>query len=180
MLFLLEKDKTVLESNPQFKIFEEFGDCTDRELRYIALVYDYDTPLRSLPLKERKEYAADMSGYKREPGGRLDKNARTALGGGLPKVQKAIAKYNSLQYDQEKELLNALSVQINQVIDLMKKEDKEDSDWDLIKKLTPELPKMISQKKELEVVIGYREPDQKDELDDEPLSALDLFHLEKL
>lgn len=180
MLFLLERDKPVLESNPQFKVFEDFEGCSDRELRYIALVYDYDTPLRSLPLNERKEYAADMSGFKREAGGRLDKNARNTIGGGLPKVQKAIVKYNSLQYDQEKELLNALSVQINQVIDLMKKEDKKDTDWDLIKKLTPELPRMISQKKELEVVIGYREPEKKDELEGEPLSALDLFHLEQL
>lgn len=180
MLFLLEKDKEVLESNPQFKIFEEFTLCSDRELRYIALVYDYDTPLRNLPIAERKEYAADMSGFKREAGGRLDKNARNTIGGGLPKVEKAITRYNSLQYDQEKELLNALSVQINQVIELMKKEDKKEGDWELVKKLNPELPKMISQKKELEVIIGYREPEKKDELEDEPLSALDLFHLDRM
>lgn len=179
MLFLLEKDKPVLESNPQFKVFEEFEACSDRELRYICLTYDYDTPLRSLPLSERKEYALDMAGFKREQGGRPDKNARNTINGGVPKVNSAIQRYNSLQYDQEKELLNALTIQINQVIDLMKKERKDDSEWDLIKKLRPDLPKMIAEKKELEVIIGYREPEKKDELDNEPLSELDLFHLDR-
>ena len=180
MLFKLEKDVPVLESNPQFKLFEEFTSCTDRQLRYIALYCDYDTPLRNLPLKERREYAADMAGYRREKDGRLDKNARQETGGGKETVVNAIKKYQSLQYDQEKELLQALSIQIDQVIELMKKIDKKEDDWDLINKLSPKLPQMISQKKELEVLVGYRDKDQSEDLEGEPLSALDMFHEGKL
>lgn len=180
MLFKLEKGIPVLESNPQFKMFEEFTACSDRQLRYIALYNDYDTPLRNLPLPERREYAADMAEYRREKDGRLDKNARNDTGGSNPKVNAAAKKYNSLQYDQEKELLNALTIQVDQVIDLMKKIDKKDSDWDLINKLSPKLPQMITQKKELEVLIGYRDAEESDDLAGEPLSALDMFHEGKL
>lgn len=176
MLFKLEKDTPVLESNPQFKIFPEFEACTDRQLRYIALYCDYDSPLRILQAKERREYAADMAGYKREKDGRLDKNARNETGGSSEKVNAAIKRYNSLQYDQEKEMLQGLTIQIDQVIELMKKVDKKEDDWDLINKLSPKLPQMITQKKELEVLIGYRDKDAADELEGEPLSALDMFH----
>lgn len=176
MLFKLEKETDVLDSNPQFKIFDEFSSCTDRELRYIALCYDYDSPFRRLPYADRSQESADKAGYKREKTGRLDKNAREALSSGNEKMVKAIKLYMKLQYDQEKELLEALSTQISQIIELMKKQDKKEAEWDLVKKLTPELPKMISQKKELEVVIGYRDKEEIDDNDGEPLSALEMFH----
>ena len=76
--------------------------------------------------------------------------------------------------------MEALATQISQIIELMKKQDKKDAEWDLVKKLTPELPKMISQKKELEIVIGYREKDAADDMEEVQLSAIELFHEDRL
>jgi|SRR3990172_8443677 len=180
MLFKLEKNENVLDVNPQYKVFDEFASCTDRELRYLALCYDYDSPFRRLPYSVRHQEAADKSGYKREKDGRLDKNARTAFASGNEKLAKAKTLYMKLQYDQEKDLLEALATQISQIIELMKKQDKKDAEWDLVKKLTPELPKMISQKKELEIVIGYREKDAADDMEEVQLSAIELFHEDRL
>lgn len=177
MIFKIEKGKTVLESNPEIQNFPNMGRCSDRNLRWLFFVYDYETPLRKLPIEERKEKAADLVGFKREPTGRFDKNARNVIQFKIEGLSDALAEFNSIQYDQEKDLIKGYETQIDDAIQLMKKQNKSDKDWANLIKINKELPSIIKTKKELELQVGYRtEETTTEETGDQPLSALDLFH----
>ncbi len=55
--------KDMIAEYPRLK--EIFGDISDREIRYLLLVYDKNSPIKKLypQLKKRKEFAADLAGY---------------------------------------------------------------------------------------------------------------------
>lgn len=177
MIFKIEKGKTLLESNPEIQNFPRMANCSDRTLRWIFFVYDYETPFRKLPLEDRKEKAADVVGFKREPTGRFDKNARNVIQLKLEGLSDTIAEFSMLQYDQEKDLIKGYETQIDDAIQLMKKENKSDKDWANLMKINKDLPGIIKTKKELELQVGYRtEETAQEDTGSEPLSALDMFH----
>lgn len=64
----LEFDPTVKEKLEKKypKLKELFGDFIDRQMRYVILMYDINSPLRPLypEIRKRKEWAADIAGYK--------------------------------------------------------------------------------------------------------------------
>ena len=57
MLFRIMRDKDFFDSNPQAELIDEFSKLTSDEMKYIALVYDYDSPYKNLGKRERKEKA---------------------------------------------------------------------------------------------------------------------------
>jgi hypothetical protein len=182
MIFKVAKDKKIIEQNPEIEAFEAMMKCSDRELRYIFFVYDYETPFRKMPLETRKLKAADLAGFLREKGSTcFDKNGRATINGKIPKVEAAIAEFMEMQYDQEKELIHAYNIQIQEAMDLMKKKDKTDKDWGVLLKVNKELPSIIKTKKDLELAVGYRVEEEKTDegMEDEPLSAIDLLHIEE-
>ena len=172
MIIKIEKEIPIKESNPEISNFTKLSVCSDRELRWIFFVYDYDSPLRKLPNDLKKEKAADLAGFLREKGSaRLDKNARNTLSGKIQHVNDAIDEFMELQYDQEKDLILAYDTQLADARDLMKKKDKSDKDWAILVKLNKELPGMMKTKKDLEMVVGYRmeeEQSSSDDINEEP------------
>ena len=179
MIFKVDKNKDFFELNPSVMSFEKLPKCSSRELKWICLTYDYTTPLRNLPMEQRKEVAAKMVGFRTEGDtGRLDKNARNTITGKLEKVNEAISEFMEIQYDQENELLSAYKEQISQAIELMKKKNKTEKEWGIADKAVKSLPLLLSAKKELEKTLGMREEDDDDSADDTNLSTLDMFHEE--
>lgn len=178
MLFKIDKDKPVIDQNPEIAAFEKIPLLTDRQLRWMLLVHDYGTPLRKLPMEERMAKACDMVGYKREKdSGRHDKNARELMAGKSPRMNEALVEFMGIQYDQDKELMVGYDIQIADAIELMKKKDKSDKDWTILTKLNKELPGILRAKKELETTVGFRSQEESSSDDEEePLSALDRFH----
>ena len=152
--------KDIREDNDNIDVIPEFAKLSSRELKYIALVYDFDTPLGQLKLEDRKERACELSGYKRESPSRMDKTARKIMGanGGLPTVNKAIPVYNSLQRDLNKEALiafdNNLSDWIIKISESKKEYDK--YDWATNAKLTKEYKNMLEDRKVILEIIGNR------------------------
>lgn len=182
MVFKIIKDKKVLETNPEISNFPKLSKCSDRELRWIFFVYDYDTPLRKMPLELRKEKAADIAGFLREKGSaRLDKNARNTLSGKLPHVEEAISEFMEIQYDEDKDLILAYDTQISDAKELMKKKNKTDKEWAILVRLNKELPGIVKAKKDLDLIVGYRDEEdvEAESMEDEPLSALDLINMEE-
>lgn len=180
MLFKVEPNKPVVESNPEIANFSSLSECTDRELRWIFFVFDYETPLRKIPYEERIQKAADIAGFKREPSGRLDKNARETVSFKIPRIRPAVNEFMGLQYDQEQELLSAYNAQIDQAIQLMKKENKSDKEWMIVDRTNKMIQGWIKSKKDLELTLGYRSEQQQEETpEDEPLSTLDMLHIEE-
>lgn len=117
---IAEEDDKFFEMNPGALAIEEFNKCTGRQMFFVCLVADrdHDSPLRTLPERARREKAVVIVGYPME-GNRPDKNARNLINGKVEKVEKAIAKYREIQYDEDKEMLFAVSAQIQEAIAAM-------------------------------------------------------------
>lgn len=178
MVFKVERDKDFFQSNPSASAFEWFPKCSSREAKWVCLVFDYSTPLRNMPMEQRKEVAAKMAGFLIEKEtGRLDKNARNVITGRVEKVNKAVEELMEIQYDEEQEMLIAYKEQISQALEILKKKNKSEKEWGICDKLNKSLPGLMKAKQELENTLGFRE-DRSAGLDSEPLSTLDLLHEE--
>ena len=91
------------------------------QMTVVCLVADHGSPLRTLPDRERREKACEIAGYKFEEGtGRLAKNARDIVYGKIKVVEVAIAKYREIQYDETRDMLEAIDAQIQEAISMMK------------------------------------------------------------
>jgi hypothetical protein len=180
MVFKIEKDKTVFQSNPELQNFECLSLCSDKELKWLFWVYDYETPLRKMPHEKRIYKAADLVGLPKDKEGRLIPSARDILALKSPKLRNALKEFNILQFDQEKELIVAFDEEINQIIEMIRKSDKTDKEWSFVKDFNFQIPKIIKAKKELEESVGMRGAEQiagvEEINDDKPLSLLDMLH----
>lgn len=133
MLFSVHSDiatgkKDFFEMNPGARAIPEFSTLTSNQMFAVTLIADrdYDSPLRTLSEKVRREKAVLIAGYKREPDGkRPDKNARNIIDGKVESVEAAIKKYYEIQYDEEKAILSSLNTQIKEAIDLMQLDKRE-------------------------------------------------------
>lgn len=178
MIFKTDKDKNFFEMNPEALSLEFMPKCSSREAKWICLTYDYTTPLRNIPIEDRKEAAAKLAGFIMEHDtGRPDKNARNTISGKVEKVVEATKEFMTLQHDEEQELLKAYTEQLSQSIDMMMKKDKSEKEWGICDKINKNIPNLLAAKKELEVKLGMREEKESD-YDNEPLSALDIYHEE--
>lgn len=113
--------------NPGSEAIEEFKSRTTRQMFFVCLVADrdYDSPLRTLPERVRRTKAAEIVGYPLEDGKRLDKNGRDVVAGNVESVEIAIAKYRELQYDEQKDMFEAVDAQIQEAIYIMKANKEE-------------------------------------------------------
>jgi hypothetical protein len=174
MLYKIIHDKDTFELNPEIKAIAEFADLTDRQFRFVALVADRRTPLRSLPDKQRREKATMICGYGME-GNRPDKNARTLIAGQLEKVEKAILKYRELQWDEHQDTLDTVNAQIDEIKEYLKSDKKNTRDYgkalEQATKLGSKLPELVEAKQKLESLLNIT-VEQKPEIT--TYSSLDL------
>lgn len=180
MLFKVEANKPVLESNPELNAIPEFVDCTDRELRYVLLMHDYDTPFRDLPFEERQEQVLLTAGFKKEPSGkRFDRNAREVIAGKSDRVEQAIGKFKAMQYDDEKEMLKDIDSHISQVRAFIRSDKKGDAkDLEYASKMQLDFAKLLAQRKAVVELLSIRDEvieqeDQEEEITTKSLSTLD-------
>lgn len=127
MQYKLVSGKDPFELNPGLRAIAKFNELTDRQMFFVILVADtdWDNPLRTFPEKQRREKAAIAAGYLMEADGkRPDKNARDIINGKLDKVEKAIAEYRNLHFDEDEANLAAINQQIQEARELMQM-DKE-------------------------------------------------------
>lgn len=122
MLFKLQYDKSPFLLNEGLKAIKEFVCLSDRQFTAVALFTDYESPIRKLPEKERREQAAIIAGYQME-GKRLDKNGRNFVDKKVGSMEGAIRKYKEIQFDKDKETLAGIDRQIYEIMEIVK-EDK--------------------------------------------------------
>jgi hypothetical protein len=176
MLFKLKQGEDIKELNNGIEILQEFKDITSKQLTVVALVADYDSPLRKLPERQRRERACILAGYPME-GTRVDKNGRNVVLGKVESIEKAIVVYKGLQYDEEKEILAAYDQQIADIIELMKREKPEDLKEAMAlsekaAKLSTQLPEIKEAKKKIQGLLADR-GDYKPEIETFTSSDLD-------
>ena len=181
MRFKVVQGEDFFDSNPEALAIKEFSKATSRHMKYVCLAYDYDSPLASIPLKQRKIEAALQAGYKRDarPGyNSLDGAATRAVNGDVKAIQSAIKKFLEIQYDLEKETLKALEAQLAEFIEFAKKKGKDEKQLALAEKLMDKMPTRLKQLKQLKQSVGEREIeiDEVKDVKEEDVSAQDKYN----
>ena len=138
-----------------------------------------------MPLPDRKYKAAITAGFKTETRDNLkkpvlDRNARNTTNGKIPKVEKAIKIYQSLQYDEDMETYLAFREQIRQYKEFLNKKNKTIQEYDKSMKIMKMMAAAIEMAKELRISLGIDEKEAKEMLKDRKVSTIDLVNMGKL
>ena len=157
MPLLKISSKDLRQENAWINDVETFKELTDRQLKYIYYGFDYHSPLRSLPIKDRLRQAALMAGYKMEKdGSRLDANARALVEGKVKSVEQAIVKYNSMQFDEDRETYESVCTLLRQLRELNNKPDKNVNELEKAVKMSKEIDKLTETKRKLEELLNIQ------------------------
>lgn len=173
MLFKVTQ-RDIFEDNPELAYNEVFSSLASKDLKYVFLAYDYLSPLRQMPIEQRKEKAAMDAGHAMEADGkRLNRRARDIVAGNKLKVQKAIEEFNTIQYDSDRELALSVASQIKQLQVFFSKEQKSAAELEKAMKMIKDMPEIVKKQKELEEVLKLREEVEAVEV---KLSTIDQYH----
>lgn len=204
MLYKLRDTVSVFEDNPELLAIPEFAklqttslnsndQLKDRRMRFVILVADRRSPLRTLPERQRREKAAQIAKFPME-GNRVDKNGRDAILGNNQAIETAIEKYKEYQFDENFETLQTVNSQIQEIKDYLKSDKKDAKDYgkalEQAAKLGEKLPSLIEAKQKLESLLNIsseQKPeittytvadfnDLSEEEGDTQLSTIDMFH----
>ena len=115
MIFDVAQPELLRANNPSIDSIPAFVDLTNRQLTYIFLAFDFNTPLRTINPKDRKQTAAILAGYKMQKDGkRGDKNMRMVVAGEVDPVERGIESFRAIQGDQDRDTLDAFDHQMEQ------------------------------------------------------------------
>jgi hypothetical protein len=185
MIYKVNPKKSIFETNPGLDTNALFAACTDRELKYIFLVYDIEGPYAKMRLDDRKKKVAYEVGYKKERGGRrFDKNGRKVLNGSIAKVNHAITEFISIQKKANRNysFLQAIDNQIEETLKFLQSEDsRKDAKTRLDAiKLAKDLKSLIETKLAIEALLGIELEETKEEAQvTHELSRLDEVNIER-
>jgi len=182
MLFLVTK-APVREDNQELLAISEFEPCSDRELKWVFLTYDYQTPYRQLSQNDRKEQAAEQVGYRRESVKRMDKTARQLINPELqkkhlPHIAPAIVAFNKMQRDLDREALQAYDQNLDDYMKKLKEPKNNKADWDLNIKISKTYKELVVGRKiikdNLDLRSGFDEQEEDSTVAKKPKSTLDM------
>lgn len=177
MLFKVT-DRDIREDNDGIDAIPAFRPLTSKQLKYIFLTYDFDTPLKQLSLQDRKEQAAEMAGYSREDAKRMGKTARSLMSGKVKAVEEAIPVFKSLLRDLDREALEAYDTNLENYMAQMKIKPTTKEEWDINTKVTAQYEKLLIGRKRILENLNLRADfmeDQKEDVDEGTLSTLDKY-----
>lgn len=152
MLFKVKSGEDLRYTNDGIDSVLEFVPLCDDELRYIFLMWDYDSPYRNLPIKSREGIVLASMGYGDEKKvlgffGRVRKD----------RFDLAVSAFKKMQFSPKHESLLSTRHQICEWNDLMMKDEKTEREMVLIAKIFDKMPDYIKRLDELEELVGYKE-----------------------
>ena len=187
MIYKIEKGTSVFKSNEGLDSNAVFSQCVDRELKYVFLLHDIDSPYIKMRYKDRVLKAAAEAGYRKEAGGkRFDKNARAVISGGSARVKAAITEFLKIQKasNTNYSVLTNITTQIDRTMTYL--ESKDISSMTVkemleLNKLATSLQDLIATKINIEAILNIDGSGEDDEADKIPehLSMLDQINLEQ-
>ena len=149
MIFKIS-DKDFFRDNSEALLFPEFKKVGSPAMKYIILVYGYDSPLREMPIDDRKTRAAELAGVQKFS--EKDKTMQSyndLIEVRKPNVRDAITTFQSLQFDFDKDLLLAYEDQLTEFKALMRNKDKSDKQLDQALKVSDKILKLIDVRNEI-------------------------------
>lgn len=187
MIYKIEKDKTVFESNSGLDSNPIFEKCSDREMKYIFWLYDIDSPYIKMRFEDRQQKAAGEAGYKRESDRkRFDKNARAVFAGGVSRVEAAIKEFRKIQNTSNINfaVLAALTTQIERNINFIENAKESELNAKImldLNKLAGGLQDLIQTKVNIEEILNVDGGlnSEEEEAMPEHLSTLDQMNIEE-
>jgi hypothetical protein len=163
--FRLRLDHDVFEDNPELKIVPAFTTLTDRQMKFVMLVDWFRSPLRNMKLEDRKMKAALWAGYKYEKGGtKLDMNARNVVAGKVATIEQARREMLAIQFDFDRDLLDTVDLQIEEIKIFLKKPEKTDKELDKAIQFLKQLPILLETRVKLKAILGVREEQESVEI----------------
>ena len=142
--------KDIRETNDNIDAIAAFAVCTSRELKYVFLTYDFDTPFRQLNFEDRRLKAALEAGYRMEKTRDYpDKTTRKVLNGGYPKVEDAIMAFKGLRRDVDRETLDSYNTQLEQFIEYSKQPKESHKDWEVAMKINKGIFELLKLRNEI-------------------------------
>lgn len=159
MIFRLS-DKEFFKDNPEAKSIKQFLDLGDQGMKYMCLVYGYNSPLRKMEMIDRKHKAVANCGFKPTPKGRPSKLQTDLMEMRSSIVKKAYTEYMELQFDADRDLLSAYDEQINEFKCLMRNREKSDKQLDQALKIAEKLPKLLETRKQIQDILEVRDVEE--------------------
>lgn len=142
--------------NPEAKSINEFRNLNSDIMKFITLVHDYKSPLRQLPEEERIEVAIEQISFKKTPTGRLSKTEKEIREARNEKINKAVEFYNKIQFDEDKDSLDAYDNLISDIKNLMRKQNKTESELKLAKDSVKAYISLLEDRNRLVEILGVR------------------------
>jgi hypothetical protein len=158
-------NSSLFKDNPELSTIKEFASIPDKILKWVFLVYDYEGPYRKLPLKERREFAAKKHLFTESGRTKMDKYVKEMLETGIPEVNHAIATFKEIQYDEDRETLNALDEAIRDLRSVLRRPAENFKDAKAKADLAPKMRMMAEERKKLAEIFEFRDELQDDEDD---------------
>lgn len=174
-------DKDFFKENPWAKGIKEFSTLSSMEMKYIALVYDIQSPLVKgrLPINDRKIKAIDIAGFEPTPKGRPSKIVSDLMDVRTTAIANAIKRYKEIQFDEDMDTLEAYSEQLQEFKELLRKKGKEDKELDRALKIMKEYPGLVELKKTLAEKLSIKiEESFVEELEDDEASEIEDYFSE--
>jgi len=183
MQYKIVAGKSIFDTEPGLKAIKAFAQCTDKELKFLFLAYDYETPFRKLPKDQRLKQAAVEAGYSYESGtAYLRKDGRDAISFKSKLLRDARDYFmDEIQaVDLDREMLDAYNEQIGQHNEFLRRRDKKPSEIKLAMEVQQKLPDIVEKRNKLAELVGFKNEFAAEiEREKKQMSTLDKINIEK-
>jgi hypothetical protein len=166
MLFKIS-EKDIREDNNNIDTVPEFINTEGRLIKYALLMYDFESHLRKLPHDARIIKALDHTKeYGKKEDGTWEKEAQKIIDGKNPHLERLKRAIRNLYPEKslEQDLLESYDLQIKAWSTLLGKATKTKDESDMAFDVAERLPKFMANRKQLQVIVGEREPDEAKEV----------------
>lgn len=138
---------------------QEFKNLTDKMFRCLVLFADYKSPFRLKPREDRFKLAALEAGYSIDSHhqNQLEKRARELIAGDNKYWNEALKKYMSMQHDEDREVLEMVDQQIDNIRNMLKTPTDDEAQITKRNKILSDLPALIETKRKLSRIMGKEE-----------------------
>lgn len=167
MIFKVVEGEDIRSTNNSIDSIGAFKGQKDNLLKFVFLMYDYDSPFRTIPVETRHTYVLPEIGIIKESSITTFMSRNKAL---IKKVKDAFMK---LQFDEDHETLISMRMTISNWNKLLRKDAEELSDKDqaLVQKIFDKMPVYVERKNKLAELVGHKEPEDKE--DEDEMSTLE-------
>jgi hypothetical protein len=187
-LYKVEKNKNLFQTNselhliPEFSALDRDARLADRLMRFVILVADYDSPLKQHPEKKRRELAILAAGGKVQEVNHtsLDMRSRKIAEGKDEMVEAAIKKYREIQYNEDRNTLEAIQTQIDTIKTTIITPTSDVDELVKRNKLIASLPELLETKKRIARMSNIVEEvfESETSIEAKPMSLVDKIALE--